>query len=246
MGNNPFSERGAPHYSATMRIRNNWRELLAALVEGKDWAPICRRGKLNPTYLRDVLERNQTPGLKSAEKLSDGLGVPITDWFLEKETVGKSVSLRENADNQPIDLPRFDAMPRDFPVYGSEECGEDGAFEISAGEPIDFVKRPQRLSGVKNAYGLYVLGDTMKPWRKSGDPLYVHEKQPPMIGDHVVVKVKPKKAGDATPAYIALLEKRTATEIVISQYNPPKRITISLSKVVSVHRIIEWAELLGV
>lgn len=233
-------------YTPAMRIRSNWRELLGGLVKGKELAPIARRAKLNATYLRDVLERNQTPQLKSAEKLSDALGVAITDWFLEIELTGSSAQKSNDAAGPVPEVPKFELMPRDFPVYGSAECGDDGAFEFNYGEPIDFVKRPQRLSGVKNAYGLYASGDSMKPWRKHGELVYVHEKQPPMIGDHVVIQLKPKKPGDAPMAFIKLLEKRTGSELVVSQYNPPKKITIPLSKVVTVHRVIEWPELLGV
>lgn len=245
-GETPYAGGMTTLYTPAMRIRHNWRELLAALVRGKELAPISRRAKLNSTYLRDVLERNQTPQLKSAEKLSDALGAPITDWFLEIELTGNSTQNREGAASSPSELPRLDLMPRDFPVYGSAECGDDGVFEFNYGEPIDFVKRPQRLSGVKNAYGLYASGDSMKPWRKHGELVYVHEKQPPMIGDHVVIQLKPKKSGDAPLAFIKLLEKRTGTELVVSQYNPAKKITIPLSKVVTVHRVMEWPELLGV
>lgn len=227
-----------------MKIRHNWRDLLVKLVEGQEWAPIARRAKLSSTYLRDVIKRNQTPLLKSAEKLSDALGVSITDWFLESELTKSSPGAREGAPTL-TELPRMDLMPRDFPVYGSAECGEDGAFEFNGGEPIDYVKRPQRLAGVRNAYGLYASGESMMPWRKPGALVYVHEKQPPQIGDHVVIQLKPKKQGDAPRAYIKLLEKRTSTEIIVSQYNPPKRMSFPLSKVVSMHRIIEWEELLG-
>lgn len=232
-----------------MKIRPNWRELLAALVADKEWAPICRRAKLNPTYLRDVLERHQTPQLKNAEKLSDALGVPLTQWYLEPELISDSAQQIGSSAVAPAvpsaELPRFDLMARDFPVYGSAECGEDGAFEFNHGEPIDYVKRPQRLVGVKHAYGLYTNGESMKPWRKSGELVYVHEKQPPQIGDHVVIQTKPKRDGEAGPSYIKLLEKVTPTQYVVAQYNPPKKMTFQRSNV-TIHRVMEWPELLGI
>lgn len=229
-----------------MKIRPNWRELLAALVADKEWAPICRRAKLNPTYLRDVLERHQTPQLKNAEKLSNALGVPLTQWYLEQELISDSPTTVATASVPPAELPRLDLLVRDFPVYGSAECGEDGAFEFNHGEPIDYVKRPQRLVGVKNAYGLYASGESMKPWRRPGALVYVHEKQPPQIGDHVVIQLQPNRHGEAGPAYIKLLEKITPTLVVVSQYNPPKKLTFKRSEVLTMHRVIEWEELLGV
>lgn len=203
-----------------------------ALVDGKNWAAISRAGKLNSTYLRDILERNQTPQLKSAEKLSEGLGVPLTDWFVE------------GAPQEPVI--RLENLPRDVPVYGTGSCGDDGAFDFNEGTPIDFVRRPDRLSGVKDAYAIYVVGNSMSPWREEGQLVYVHSKQPAKVGDYVVVQTKPMRQGEAPRAHIKRLEKRTASDLVLSQYNPPKKITIPLSKVVSIHRIMDWGELLGV
>jgi phage repressor protein C with HTH and peptisase S24 domain len=222
-----------------MRIRPNWRELLQGLVAGQKLAPICRRAKLNPTYLRDVFERHQTPSLEKAEKLSAALGVDLTDWFILP-------SGQHDKADKIVDLPRFDNMFRDIPVRGAGEAGKDGAFHFNGADPIDFVKRPSRLHNVSHAYALYVTGDSMFPWRKQGGLVYVHEKQQPMVGDHVVIQIKPDAPGEAPRAYIKRLEKRTSAHLVVSQYNPPLRMTFPIAKVVSVHRILEWEELLGV
>ena len=228
-----------------MKIRPNWRELLTALVGEQERAPIARRGKLNPTYIRDILERGQTPGIANAEKLSVALGVPLTDWFLQAEVVNNSVPSRENPAFQHESSVRFDLMQRDFPVFGTGNCGENGSFELNGGEPIDFVRRPQRLVGIKDAYALYVQGSSMSPWREEGQLVYVHPRQPAQIGDYVVIQLKPTKAGEPPKAFIKRLEKRSGTEITVSQYSPAGRMSFPLSKVVSVHRIVDWTELLG-
>lgn len=216
------------------------------LVVGQELAPIARRGGLNATYLRDVLERGQMPQLKNAQKLSGALGVPLTDWFLLLEPEGDTVTVpRAESPAQEPPL-RIDLMPRDFPVFGSAQCGEDGAFEFNTGEAIDYVRRPPRLTGVKNAYALYVSGQSMRPWREEGQLVYVHAGQPPKIGDYVVIQIKAPKAGDAPLAYIKKLEKRTGKEIVVSQFNPPETRSWPLSRVISVHRIVDWTELLGI
>lgn len=230
---------------AGMKIRPNWRELLTALVGEQERAPIARRAKLNPTFLRDILERGQTPRLENAEKLSAALGAPLTDWFLQAEVVNNSVPVRETSGNLHENPVRIDLMPRDFPVFGTGNCGENGAFELNGGEPIDFVRRPQRLVGIKDAYALYVQGSSMSPWREEGQLVYVHPKQPAQIGDYVVIQVRPSKAGEAPKAFIKRLERRSGTEITVSQYSPPGKMTFAVSKVVSIHRIVDWTELLG-
>lgn len=229
-----------------MKIRPNWRELLAALIGDQERAPIARRAKLNPTFIRDVLERGQNPKLENAEKLSAAIGVPLTDWFLQSEPVNNSVPGRENTALQPESSVRIDLMPRDFPVFGTANCGEDGSFELNAGEAIDFVRRPPRLVGIKDAYALYVQGSSMKPWREEGQLVYVHPRQPPQIGDYVVIQCKPGRPGEAPKAFIKRLEKRAATELVVSQYSPAGRMTFKLSQVIAIHRIVDWTELLGI
>lgn len=221
-----------------MRIRTDWRQRLAALVEGKQWAPTSRAAKLNSTYLRDILERNQTPQLKSAEKLSASLGVPMTDWFLEGDR--NPAGAHDVASIQPAQ------MPRDVPVRGAAACGTDGAFEFNSGDPIDYIRRPPRLENVRDVYALYILGASMSPWREEGQIVYVHPLQPPKIGDYVVLQLLPLRDGEAPRAYVKKLEKRNSLEITVSQYNPAKRLTFPVNRIVSVHRIMDWSELLGV
>lgn len=136
-------------------------------------------------------------------------------------------------------------MPRDVPVYGSASCGEDGLFELN-GQTLDYVRRPPRLSGIKDAYALYVDGDSMAPWREHGDVVYVHPHQPPKINDYVVVQLKPTEPGEAPVAYIKRLLRQTATELRLLQFNPRKEISIKTSRVGTIHKIVDWSELMGV
>ncbi len=70
-----------------MRVRKDWRAKLAELVEraGKrKRTSISVRAGFSPSYLRDVLDRNQDIGSASkAQALSDAMGVEITDWYLD-------------------------------------------------------------------------------------------------------------------------------------------------------------------
>lgn len=208
-------------------------------MAGKDWAPICRAAKLNPTFLRDALERETTPQLGNAQKLTGALGVPLTDWFLE----GEGASAQPETASQA--LPRLDLMPRNVPVYGSAQCGEDGQFEFNTGDIIDYLKRPPRLVGIGDAYALYLVGQSMWPWRKNGAPVYVHPRQPVQIEDFVVVQLRPKKQGEAPRALVKQLIKRTPKEITLQQFEPRITMTFPLSQVVSIHRVVDWDELMG-
>lgn len=135
--------------------------------------------------------------------------------------------------------------PRDLPVLGSAACGDDGLFEMGGGT-LDYVRRPPRLSHIKDAYGIYISGDSMEPWKKAGQLVYVHPRLPVRIGDHVVIQLKPTKPGDAPEAYIKLLVRRTENELRLLQYNPRKEITFKMARVQSIHRVMELEDLIGV
>lgn len=139
----------------------------------------------------------------------------------------------------------FRRLPRNLPLLGTASCGDNGLFELNDGDPIDYVRRPARLAGNSDAYALYVQGDSMVPWRKNRQKVYVDPRQEAEIGDHVVVQLKPKKPGEPPAAYIKLLTRRNQREVRLEQYNPHKEIVLKASDVKSIHRIVDWDELLG-
>lgn len=135
-------------------------------------------------------------------------------------------------------------FPRDIPILGSGSCGEDGLFELN-GQIHGYAKRPPRLMNVKGAYAVYIHGLSMWPWRKPGQLAFVDPYQPPNIGDFVVVQLKAVSDGQHIAAYIKQLARRTARELRLHQFNPEEDLTIAATKVLSVHRVIDWDELLG-
>ena len=144
------------------------------------------------------------------------------------------------------EYPSFPAMRRDVPVYGTAQGGQDGAFELnSLGEPIDFVRRPPGLAGMRNVFAIYVEGESMLPWRRAGEIVFVHPARPPSIGDYVVVVVPQEDKGQPPLAYIKKLVRRTADQIITEQYNPPKEVTFPRHEGVRVLRVIDWSEAVG-
>lgn len=135
--------------------------------------------------------------------------------------------------------------PRDLPAYGVAIAGTEGGIEFN-GQVTDYLRRPPRLQAVKDAYAVYVHGDSMSPWRKNGDAVYVHPGLPCRVGDYVVVQLRPEHPGEAPRAYIKELVRRTEKELRLRQFNPPKEIAIPTAKVHSIHRILDWTELLGI
>lgn len=98
---------------------------------------------------------------------------------------------------------------------------------------------------VKDAYAVYVTGDSMAPRFEQGDILFVNPKQAPKIGDYVIVQLKGRDAGEQGPAFIKRLVKMNSDAVVCHQYNPDKDIAYRRAEVREVHRILPWNEVTG-
>lgn len=229
-----------------MRIRDDWRGRLASKVPDRERAAISKRAGLNPTYLRDVLDRNQTPSLQSAQKLATGINTPITEWFLLPDAAPETGEPPAKSSQEPLTAPflNMQMLPRDVPIYSGAIAGEDGLFAFN-GEVLDRAPRPPRLIGVKDAYVLWVIGTSMSPWREHGQPIYIHPHLPVNTGDYVVVQLKQDSDGGPIPAYIKRLLRRTEKDLRLQQYNPREEKIIPMSKVGAIHHIMDWPELLG-
>jgi phage repressor protein C with HTH and peptisase S24 domain len=122
-----------------------------------------------------------------------------------------------------------------LPVKGHGAAGPDGSFEWN-GETVDEIPRPHALIGVKDAYAIYVAGDSMEDRYYSGETVYVHPWKPIHKGHFVVVQVR-GDGGDHL-GYIKRFLSRDHRRLRLEQLNPKKVIEIPAQKVISVHRII--------
>lgn len=147
-------------------------------------------------------------------------------------------------DAAPATLPTRHQMPQNLPVLGVTVGGDGGDFERN-GQTIDYLLRPPGLAGVRDAFALYVMSDSMWPRFAHGETVFVHPHRPARPGDDVVVELKAPD-GEPIPCYLKRLVRRTAKELVLEQFNPRKEIPIPASKVRHVYRILTPNELLGI
>lgn len=131
----------------------------------------------------------------------------------------------------------FDAM---IPVYGHAAGGKDGEFPLN-GNRIGEIPAPSPLRGVRDAYAVYVVGNSMEPRYFSGEAVFVNPRLPVRRGDFVVAQI----AGDEGSAPLAYVKRFAAKEIRsirLEQFNPRKVLVFPAQKVVSVHRIVMGGE----
>ncbi|GCA53181.1 helix-turn-helix protein [Sinorhizobium sp. KGO-5] len=133
--------------------------------------------------------------------------------------------------------------PLDIEVLGTTAGGDDGDFRFN-GERQGFVRRPPGLAGVVKAFALHTISDSMVPRYFPGELIYVGGREP-VPGDHIVIELFPENEGEVGKSYIKYFVRRTASEIIVSQYNPPKELTFNRYAVKALWRVIPLAELLG-
>jgi SOS-response transcriptional repressor LexA len=143
--------------------------------------------------------------------------------------------------------PELANMAHDVPILGVARGGRpgEGDFRFN-GEVAGVTARPHGLRGMKDAFCIFVQGDSMAPWRNEGERVYINPARPARPGDHVVVELKPERDGEAGGAWLKKLVARAPDgSLVLAQYNPAtSRIKIPGAKVKRVFRVMEWEELL--
>lgn len=134
------------------------------------------------------------------------------------------------ASRRPVSVDRSDQIP----VYASAQGGPDGT--ILAYEPIEFVDRPEPLFGVRNAFAMYVVSDSMEPKYSQGALLLIHPGRPVRRNDYVLI-VKQAEDGEHS-AMVKQLVRMEADQLVVRQFNPPRDFEIDRRDVASVSLVI--------
>lgn len=125
--------------------------------------------------------------------------------------------LEETADNAArIPRARLVGTVRDFPIYSSAEGGL-GQIIVST-DPIDIYPRPAPVEHVKDAYGLYVTGESMIPEFEPGDIAIVNPRLP--IIANVTAILYAEDHGEAR-ATIKRVRRFNDEMWYLRQWNPP-------------------------
>jgi phage repressor protein C with HTH and peptisase S24 domain len=82
----------------------------------------------------------------------------------------------------------------------------------------------------------------MEPRYHPGEMIFVHADKPVTVGSYVLVQLRTTIEGEPAQALIKRLAEKTATRIVLEQFNPVKLFDVALRDVVSMHRIVGSSE----
>ncbi|GGF22629.1 repressor [Aliidongia dinghuensis] len=145
------------------------------------------------------------------------------------------------APRPPAPTPRSEAAPgptppardpRDLiPVRSAARGGIEQEMFLDDG-PIDYIARPHSLRHVRDAYSIYMVGESMIPRFRPGQLLHINPYKPAQAGSGVVVT----KTDNAV--LIKEFVRSTEATLVLRQYNPPLELNYPLGEVRDLHTVV--------
>jgi phage repressor protein C with HTH and peptisase S24 domain len=201
---------------------------------GVSQADLARHLRLAPSAVSRMLKGERQMKLAEAVRIAAFLGISQDDVLrhadAEAQNTGPMPPLRRGrpprAATEPHTRP---ASVEPIPISCIANAG-DGLF-LSQG-PIGYTARPPNLSGVRDGYAVYMVGDAMQPRYEQGWLLHVNPFKPPSRGRDVVVL----KHGDAV--VIGQFVSWQADVLVLRQLNPPAELRIPRADVIGCHLIV--------
>src|SRR5213076_311531 len=118
-----------------------------------------------------------------------------------------------------------------IPIRSAARGGRDQEMFLADG-PIGYTPRPSNLSGVRGAYAIYMVGDSMEPRYQPGWLLHVNPFKPPTRGRDVVVY----KEGDAV--LIKQFVGWDGDTLVLHQLNPAQAISNARGEIRECHLVV--------
>ena len=176
------------------------------------------------------IERGVNFETKKLPSIARAVGKTVAD--LDPAYAAQEVADVAIFPNAAVPLPRG---PKNLPVYASAQGGPGEI--IVTYDPIDYVERPEPLASVRDAYAMYIVGDSMSPAFEAGDQVFVNPHLPVRGGDDVLV-FRERDGGTDVAATVKRLVRPKAEEWQLEQFNPPKRFSLRRSEWPRAHVII--------
>ncbi|SFK29873.1 Phage repressor protein C, contains Cro/C1-type HTH and peptisase s24 domains [Mesorhizobium albiziae] len=209
------------------------RERIARRLQetGKKAAAVSRSAGYGPDFIRDFLAgRKGTMNAEAAARIAHELETTVP-WLQ-----GDDAALPEPPDPQT-------ARARSVPVFGTAAGSEGGALHIGS-DVIEWLPCPPGIEGVRDVYALYVVGSSMEPRFRQGDPVFIAPHRPPRPGDDIVIQIKFDESG-SVESWVKELVSIRDDQIVVRQHNPSGEISFDRRQVIEMHRIVPVNELFG-
>lgn len=148
-----------------------------------------------------------------------------------KPAPGEAIVPASETGNTPFreifpNAPRSGYGGRNLPIYGAGKGGSEGFLNNDVTQAVDWTHTPPELEGVRDAFALYVDGDSMTDaGLRDGNTIHIHPHQRPRPGDFCVIV---KTDGETL---VKRFEGIGSGKYHLWQSNPPKHFDIPTKQV---------------
>ncbi len=205
---------------------------------GVSQADLARHLRLAPSAVSRMLKGERQMKLLEAVQTANFLGVAQEDVLRhagEGTAAPAGSDTRRPGRGRPSSTaaspPGLSRGPDQIPIRSAARGGTDQEMFLEDGA-IGYTPRPANLGGVRAAYAIYMVGDSMEPRYEPQWLLHVNPFKPPVRGRDVVVY----KRGQAV-----LIKQFVGWEgdtLVLRQLNPPDTLRIPRDEVLECHLVV--------
>ena len=231
---------------------------LNAIATGAGYSgPSSVQAFFHPSYDPPALDINVAQKLATAFEGRGSPPINAEDIFLLSRVSGPRVTTVA-AYQSPTPYP----SKRDVPIYSTGHArGSVGWFtmgkktkfleplEIRLDKPISYAPRGDGLIYNSSAFGLFNVGSSMSPRLKDGEPFFVESGRPPSAGDDTFIVLDAKESPAFEEGYLsavlAVFVSRSTEALEVLQLASGLNVTIPLTAVDRVYRVIPWREVCG-
>ncbi|HLL28530.1 MAG TPA: S24 family peptidase [Xanthobacteraceae bacterium] len=197
------------------------------------WSDLSKKIGQSHSYIQQFIKRGIPKVLpeKIRPQVAEILSIPESE--LRGSLDSDAAPLRQIA-NAKIgsSVGKFTTVP----VYGHAVGGKDGQFILNGNKVTD-VLAPPSLTGVPDAYAVYVVGDSMTPRYMPGETVFINPHLPVRKGDYVIAQILGDD-GEPPAAYVKRFVSMDDKKLRLEQLNPERPFVFDREQVVSVHRIV--------
>ena len=203
---------------------------------GLSQADLARHLRLAPSAVSRMLKGERQMKLLEAAQTSSFLGVSQDEVLRRASGEGPPMATPEGPRRRgrpPLATTQLRQMTgtEPIPIRSAARGGGDQEMFLEDG-PIGYTARPSNLSGVRGAYAIYMIGDSMEPRYQQGWLLHVNPFKPAIRGRDVVVYKKDKAA---------LIKQFAGWEkdaLLLRQLNPAREIKVPREEVAEIHLVV--------
>jgi phage repressor protein C with HTH and peptisase S24 domain len=203
---------------------------------GMSQADLARHLGLAPSAISRMLKGERQMKLLEAVQIAAFLGISQDEVLRHAGAASESLApvgpaRRGRPPRAGLAAPAAPPRPEPIPIRSAARGGGDQEMFLADG-PIGYTARPANLGGVRGAYAIYMVGDSMEPRYAQGWLLHVNPFKPPTRGRDVVVY----KTGQAV--LIKQFVRWDGDALLLHQLNPPKELRIPRDEILECHLVV--------